>query len=62
MVRGVTFPTRACGVQPITIHWVSRPIRALVGRRGFVENDAFERGGAYRNYNNVQYLKKKCVF
>ncbi len=31
----------------------------LVGRRDFVENEAFERGGAYRAvmYNNVQYLK-----
>ncbi len=25
---GVTFPTRACGVQPITMHWVSWPISA----------------------------------
>ncbi len=28
MVRGVIFPTRACGVRPITMHWVSWPIRA----------------------------------
>ncbi len=28
MVRGITFPTRACGVRPITMHWVSWPIRA----------------------------------
>ncbi len=28
IVRGVTFPTRACGVWPITMHWVSWPIRA----------------------------------
>uniref|UniRef100_A0A673MVB0 serine C-palmitoyltransferase n=1 Tax=Sinocyclocheilus rhinocerous TaxID=307959 RepID=A0A673MVB0_9TELE len=27
MVRGVTFPTSACGVRPITMHWVSWPIR-----------------------------------
>ncbi len=28
MVRGVTFLTRAWGVRPITMHWVSWPIRA----------------------------------
>ncbi len=28
MVRGVIFPTRACGVRPITMHWVSWPITA----------------------------------
>ncbi len=28
MVRGVTFPMCACGVRPITMHWVSWPIRA----------------------------------
>ncbi len=28
MERGVTFLTRACGVQPITMHWVSWTIRA----------------------------------
>ncbi len=27
-VRGIKFPTRACGVRPITMHWVSWPIRA----------------------------------
>ncbi len=25
---GITFPTRVCGVRPITMHWVSWPIRA----------------------------------
>ncbi len=28
LLRGVTFPTHACGVQSITMHWVSWPIRA----------------------------------
>ncbi len=28
MERGVTFPTRACGVRPITMHCVRWPIRA----------------------------------
>ncbi len=28
MERGVTFPTRACGVRPITMHCASWPIRA----------------------------------
>ncbi len=34
----------------------------LVGRRGFVENKEFERGGAYRTYNNVHYLKNNVFF
>ncbi len=34
----------------------------LVGRRGFVENEAFERGRAQRTYNNVQYLKNNVFF
>ncbi len=28
MIRGVTFPMCTCGVWPITMHWVSWPIRA----------------------------------
>ncbi len=28
MERGIIFPTLACGVRPITMHWVSWPIRA----------------------------------
>ncbi len=28
MEMGITFPTRACGVRPITMHFVSWPIRA----------------------------------
>ncbi len=35
---------------------------ALVGRRDFVENDSFERGGVQRTYNNVQYLKNNLFF
>ncbi len=34
---------------------------ALVGRRDFVENYTFKRGGQ-RNYNNVQYLKNIGFF
>ncbi len=61
--RGIIFPTRACGVRPITMHWVSWPIRALMhGRRDFVGNDAFERGGAQGTYNNVPYLKNNVFF
>ncbi len=33
----------------------------LVGRRDFVENEAFERGGAQKTYNNVQYLKNNVL-
>jgi len=38
----------ACGVQPITMLWVSWPIRAdcACQKEGFVENKALERGGA----------------
>ncbi len=47
--KGRYISDAACGVRPITMHWVSRPIRAdwacLVGGRDFVENKAFERGG-----------------
>ncbi len=48
MERGVTFPTSACGVRPITMHWVSWPIRAdcACQKEELVENEAFERGGA----------------
>ncbi len=47
MVRGVTFSTRTCGVGPITMHWVSWPIRAECAcwKEGLVENDTFARGG-----------------
>ncbi len=75
MLSGVTFPMHACGVPPITMHWVSWPIRAectgsvgqseqtaLVGRRGFVDNNEFERAGGQRNYNNVQYLRNNVFF
>ncbi len=34
----------------------------LVGRKDFVENEAFERGRAQRTYNNVQYLKNNVFF
>ncbi len=46
MVRDVTFLT--CGVRPITICTASAgqsEQNVLVGRRGIVENDAFERRG-----------------
>ncbi len=36
---------------------------ALVGRRDFVKNEAFESGRAIvGNYNNVQYLKFNVFF
>ncbi len=44
----VIFPTCACCVRPITMHWVKAgqsEQTVLVGRRGFVDNDTFERGG-----------------
>ncbi len=34
----------------------------LVGSSEFVENEAFERGGEYSTYNNVQYLKIMFFF
>ncbi len=58
----VTFPTSACGVRPVTMHCASWPIRAdCVGRRDFVENDAFERGG-HRGPTIMYSIWKICVF
>ncbi len=43
--------------------WVGQSEQSvLVGRRDFVENDTFERVGAWRTYNNVQYLKNNVFF
>ncbi len=46
--KGRYLSDTACGVRPITVHCASWPIRAdsLVGRKDFVENKVFERGGA----------------
>ncbi len=46
--KGHFISDAACGVWPITMHWVSWPSEqtVLVKMRGFVENEAFERGGA----------------
>ncbi len=49
MKMDITFPTCACGVQ--SNHGCTLPVgqseqTALVGRRDFVENEEFERGGA----------------
>jgi len=47
MEKGVTFPTRACGVRPITMHCTvsvgQSEQTVLVRRRDFVENEVFER-------------------
>ncbi len=43
MERGVTFPAHACGNHNAL---GQSEQTVLVGRRGFVENDVFERGGA----------------
>ncbi len=63
MVRGITFPTCACGVRPITMHWVSWPIRAdcTCWKEGLCRKRAFERGG-HEDLNNVQYLKNNVFF
>ncbi len=53
--KGRYISDSCCGVRPITMHWVSWPIRADCScrneglcrkQRGFIENNAFERGGA----------------
>ncbi len=48
MQRGVTFPTRLVvfGQSQCTVSAGQSEQTVLVGRRGFVENEAFERGGA----------------
>ncbi len=64
MERGVTFTTRLVvfGQSQCTVPVGQSEQTALVGRRDFVENEAFERGGALRTYNNVQYLKNNVFF
>ncbi len=60
METGVTFPTHACGVRPIAMHCANWPIRADCACRKeffFLENDVLARVGAYRDYNNVKYVK-----
>ncbi len=46
--KGRYISDTACGVRPITMHWVSWPIRAdcACRKEGLVENEAFERGEA----------------
>ncbi len=48
MEKGVTFPTRLVvfGQSQCTVPVGQSEQTALVGRRDFVENEAFERGGA----------------
>ncbi len=67
MVWGVTFPMHACGVRPITMHWVSWPIRAdcifwkewLCRKLSVLSvREAGHRGTT----NNVQCLKKNVFF
>ncbi len=66
MERGVTFPTRLVANHNALCHLANQQSiteqTVRVGRRDFVENKAFERGGAWRNYNNVQYLKNYVFF
>ncbi len=44
--KGRYISDAACGVRPVTGSVGQSEQTALVGRRGFVENEAFERGGA----------------
>ncbi len=45
--KGSYISNAACGVRPNTMHWSvgQSEQTVLVGRRDFVENEAFERGG-----------------
>ncbi len=64
MERGVTFPMQLVvfGQSQCTGSVGQSEQTVLVRRRDFVENEAFERGGAQRTYNNVQYLKNNVFF
>ncbi len=55
----VTFPTRLVvfDQSQCTVPVDQSEQTVLVRRRVFVENEAFERGGAKRTNNNVQYSK-----
>jgi len=64
MERGVTFPTWLVvfGQSQCSVPDGQSEQTALVGRRDFVENEAFERDRAWRAYNSVQYLKNNVFF
>ncbi len=59
MVRGVTFPSHAWGIQPITTHWIAGQLEhiALFRTMSFVKIDAFQKGSAERSNNNLRYVE-----
>ncbi len=46
-VRGVTFPSHAWGIRPITMHWIAGQSEhaSLLRTMSFVKIDAFQKGG-----------------
>ncbi len=64
MVKGVTFPSHAWGIQPITTHWIAGQSEHTVLFRtmSFIKIDAFQKGGAERSNNNVQYVEDHVFF
>ncbi len=59
MVRGVTFPSYAWGIRPITMHWIAGQSEhtLLLRTMSFVKTDVFQKGRAERSNNNVQFVE-----
>ncbi len=64
MVRGVTFPSYARGIWPITTHWIAGQSErtSLFRTMSFVKINAFQKGGAERISNNVRYVENNVFF
>ncbi len=59
-VRGVTFPSHAWGIRPITTdHWRAGQSEhaSLLRTMSFVKIDPFQKDRAQRSNNNVQYVE-----
>ncbi len=62
--KGITFPSPAWGIRPITTHWIAgqSEYTSLLRMMSFVKICAFQKGGAYRSNNNVQYVENSFFF
>ncbi len=61
MVRGVPFPMLACGVRPITMHWVSWPIRADCACRKHRHNKYLDASLAARPHVNGAAILERAT-
>ncbi len=64
MVRGVTFPSHAWGIWPITTHWIAVQSErtSLFRTMSFLKIDVFQKGGPERSNNNVWYVENNVFF